>query len=63
MSAITNIKGCNYAFESFISLLNVLCLFWLGCMVCMFCYINFEDKKMVTLMFRYNPNTGLVHEY
>ena len=51
MSAITNIKGCNYAFESFISLLNVLGLLGLSVLVCMYCYINFKERKMFALIY------------
>ena len=45
MSAIINIIEYKYAFESFISLLNVLGLLWLDVLVFMYCYINFEEKK------------------
>ena len=38
MSAIKNIKECNYAFEFFISLLNVLGLLWLEVLVCTMYY-------------------------
>ena len=62
MSVISKIKGCNYVLEFFISLLNVLGLLWLGVLVCMYCYINFEEKKMVSLIYVSLPYR-IVHEY
>ena len=46
MSAISNIKGCHCAFESFISLLNVLCCGLVSWYVLSFRFLNLTNVKI-----------------
>ena len=55
MSAITNIKGCNYAFESFILLLNVLGLLWLAFLQCFECFAGCLNKLVAVIVVSLQP--------